>query len=221
MADALLDSLHHLMTSPWIYLALFALAMLDGFFPVVPSESLVITAGAFAAAGQPELLPVIAVSALGAFAGDHISYLIGRGAGGRWARRLRPGSRRRRAFDWAGRAFAQRGGLVLVVARYIPGGRTTVTMTMGSVGYPLRVFSLFGGLAAATWGSYSAVIGFLGGIAFERDPLKGLAAGLGFAFAVTLAVEAVRLARRRRSRSQRPIEEREPAASGAGAATGG
>lgn len=217
MADALLESLDHLMSSPWIYLALFGLAMLDGFFPMAPSESLVITAGAFAASGRPELLPVIAVAASGAFTGDHISYLIGRQAGGRWAGRWRPGGRRRQAYDWARRALARRGGLVLVAARYVPGGRTAVTMTMGSVGYPLRRFSRYDVLAAVTWGSYSGMIGFLGGLAFERDPLKGLAAGLGFALSLTVIVELARFWRsRRRARAvtsvAQPDEEEQPAA---------
>ncbi|TDE15178.1 DedA family protein, partial [Actinomadura sp. 6K520] len=59
-------------SSPWFYLVLFAVAALDGFFPVVPSESLVITAGVYAASGRPELEWVVVAAALGAFTGDHV-----------------------------------------------------------------------------------------------------------------------------------------------------
>ena len=63
--------------SPWGLLALAAVAAVDGFFPVVPSESLVVTAGVFAAAGDQSLALVIAAAALGAFIGDHVSYAVG------------------------------------------------------------------------------------------------------------------------------------------------
>jgi hypothetical protein len=48
-----------------------------------------------------------------------------------------------------------------------------------------RKFSLFDGIAALSWGTYSALVGFIGGAAFEDDPFKGLALGLGLALTVT------------------------------------
>ncbi|WP_327086781.1 DedA family protein [Nonomuraea sp. NBC_01738] len=186
-----MDLLQQVMTSPWLYLALFALAVLDGFFPVVPAETGVITAGVFAATGQTNLALVMVVAAVGAFAGDHISYLIGNKAGGRL--------RERKAFVWARDALAERGGLVLVIARYIPGGRTATTLTMGAVRYPLRSFSFFDAIAAVSWAVYSGLIGFFGGMAFENDPIKGLLLGLGIALSITGVVEGVRFIRKRRA----------------------
>lgn len=195
MTQAILDTLHDAMASPWIYLALFALALLDGFFPVVPAETSVITAGVFAAAtGAPDLPLVIAAAALGAFTGDHVSYAIGRGANSR----LRNGRRSRKTFAWAERVLAERGGLILVVARYIPGGRTACTLTMGAVAYPRRSFALFDAVAALSWALYSGLIGYVGGAAFENDPVKGLLLGLGIAVTITAVVEAVRYLRRSR-----------------------
>lgn len=191
MSHAILDLLQQVMTSPWLYLALFALAVLDGFFPVVPAETGVITAGVFAATGQTNLALVMVVAAVGAFAGDHISYLIGNKAGGRL--------RERKAFVWARDALAERGGLVLVIARYIPGGRTATTLTMGAVRYPLRSFSFFDAIAAVSWAVYSGLIGFFGGMAFENDPIKGLLLGLGIALSITGVVEGVRFIRKRRA----------------------
>ncbi|WP_031158768.1 DedA family protein [Streptosporangium roseum] len=200
MTQAILDTLHNVMTSPWIYPALFALAMLDGFFPVVPAETSVITAGVFAAStGAPNLALVIVVAAVGAFAGDHISYAIGRTTNNR----LRGGRRSGKAFTWAERALAERGGLVLVVARYIPGGRTACTLTMGAVAYPRRSFALFDGLATVSWALYSALIGYVGGAAFENDPIKGLLLGLGIALSITAVAETVRHVRRRRTPGKR------------------
>ncbi|MBF8185857.1 DedA family protein [Nonomuraea sp. K274] len=191
MSHAILNMVQQAMSSPWLYVALFALALLDGFFPIVPAETSVITAGVFAATGETNLALVIVVAALGAFAGDHISYLIGNKTG----RRLRD----KKAFVWARNALAERGGLVLVVARYIPGGRTATTLTMGAVRHPLRSFTFFDAIAAISWGVYSGLIGFFGGMAFENDPIKGLLLGLGIALSVTAIVEIVRWVRKRRA----------------------
>ncbi|MFG2089465.1 MULTISPECIES: DedA family protein [unclassified Spirillospora] len=196
--DAVMGVVDTAVTSPWFYLALFAVAALDAFFPVVPSESMVITAGVYAVSGRPDLVLVVVVAALGAFVGDHVSYLVGRGSGGRVVRGLRPGTRRFAAFGWARRTMAERGGLILVVARYVPGGRTAVTLTMGAVGFRLRSFSLFAAVAAVSWGLYGAVLGYVGGVAFEDDPLKGVVVGIGLALSVTALVEGIRFARRRR-----------------------
>ena len=196
MTDALVQLVEGALNSPWGLLALTAVAAIDGFFPLVPSESLVVTAGVFAAAGDQSLALVIAAAALGAFSGDHVSYAVGRRAGDGLMDRLRAGTRRAAAYGWAVRVLAERGGTVIVVGRYVPGGRTAVTLTAGAVRHPLSSFSLFDGIAAASWATYATLVGYLGGAAFEDEPLKGVVLGLGLALSVAGAVELVRHARR-------------------------
>ncbi|MGC4894461.1 DedA family protein [Micromonospora sp. DT31] len=192
-----LDLLHHTVTSPWVYLLIIAVTAIDAFFPAVPGETVVITAGVFAAGGEPNLVLVIVTAALGALVGDHISYAIGRGGGANRLARLPAGSRRRASSEWARRAVDGRGGMILMTARYVPGGRTAVTLTMGAVRYPLRTFFLYDGLACITWGIYCGLLGYFGGLAFEHNPLTGLLAGVGLSLAVTGLAEAARWARRR------------------------
>jgi len=207
VSDAILHFADELMSSWWIYLALWGFAALDGFFPAIPSETLVVTAGVFAAStGEPNLYAVIVVAALGAFIGDHVSYALGRGAGGRLLDRVKPGTKRHTAVQWARRSLEERGGLVLVVARYVPGGRTAVTLTMGSVRFPLRSFTPFAALAAVSWGAYCTLVGFIGGKAFEDNPLKGVVLGIGLALLVTLVVELVR----HRLRKRKPQAQVDP-----------
>lgn len=198
MPDVILPFVEDVMSSPWIYVVLFAVAAIDGFFPLVPSESSVITAGVFAATGEPSLPLVILAAALGAFAGDQASYGLGRLSGPRLYRRAQPGSRRRAALDRARGALDVRGGVIIIVSRYFPGARTAVTLMAGAVDYRWRRFAAFGTVAALTWGTYSAFVGYLGGVAFENDPLKGLLLGFGLAAAVTLAAELGRHLYRRR-----------------------
>jgi membrane-associated protein len=173
---------------------------------VVPAETAVITAGVFAAGGQPDLLPLIAVAAVGAFVGDHISYALGSAAGDRFPER----AGRARATGWARTAIAERGGVILVIARYIPGGRTAVTLSMGAVGFPRARFAAFDAVAV-TWAIYSALIGYLGGETFEGDPLRGLLFGLTLAASVTVMVEIVRYAGKRAARRRSVSSPVDPA----------
>ena len=220
MTDAIVPFVESLMSSHWVYAVLFAVAAIDGCFPLVPSESSVITAGVFAATGEPVLPLVILSAALGAFAGDQLSYRVGRLAGPRLYGRSLPRSRRRAGFDRARDALAERGGVIIVVARYFPGARTAVTLTAGAVEYRWRRFAGFGAVAAGTWGTYSALVGYVGGVAFEQDPLKGLLLGFGLAGAVTAAAELARHLRRRRHGGASPNGVLAVPASRSGAASG-
>ncbi len=192
MTDALLPLVESVVLSPWLYAVLFALAAVDGFFPIVPSETSVIAAGVFAAAGDSSIPLVIVAAALGAFAGDQIAYAVGRRTGPRFLLRARKGSRRGAAIGRAQRALDVRGGTIIIASRYFPGARTAVSMTAGAVGYEWRRFTSFGLVAAVTWATYAALVGFVGGAAFEHDVVMALLLGLGLAAAVTAATELVR-----------------------------
>lgn len=184
--------------SPWTYAYLFAVAAIDAFFPVVPSETSVIAAGVLAASGDLVLPLVILLAACGAILGDNISYFIGRTVGHRVAERFFSGERRKR-LDQAERQLAQRGGYLILVARFIPGGRTAVTLAAGTLEFPWRRFIAWDVAAGIIWASYAALLGYFGGRTFEESPLKGLALAFGIAVAVTAIVEVVRWVRRRRT----------------------
>jgi membrane-associated protein len=186
------------MTSPMLYPVVFVFSALDAFFPIVPSEGAVIAAGVFAASlGTPNLPLVMAVAAAGAFLGDHISYRIGRSFLGPKVIRRFP--KLQKAVDTVGRQLDKRGGSLILSSRFIPGGRTAVTLACGTTGYPLHRFTPATAVAAGLWAIYCGLIGFVGGSAFAANPLLGLVVGLGLSFAITAAVEVVRHVRRRRS----------------------
>ena len=198
MTDRFTEILDNAVGSPWVYVALFAFAMIDAFFPIVPSETLVISAGVFAASGEPNLVGIIVCAAAGAFAGDHVSYFIGRFAGGKWLDGAGEETRRSRLVTKGRHLLDERGAPIIIACRYIPGARTAVTLTSGATRFALAKFSFFDGVAAITWATYSAMIGYLGGQAFEEQPLKGLGLGLGIALGVSLLLEVVRHQRAKR-----------------------
>lgn len=192
MAGNILDALHQAISSPWIYLLLFALAAVDSFFPVIPGEAALVTVAVFAASGEASVALTIVAGAAGAFAGDHISYLIGRGAVGRLRERFLRHSRSRAAYEWAEATLAARGGQVLLASRYVPGVRTATTITMGTVRYRLSRFTLWDLAAASFWATGWSLVGYFGGATFGNNPLKGLAFGLGLALALMVAGEGAR-----------------------------
>lgn len=197
------SSFVHAVSGSWAYPAVFAVALLDAFFPVVPSETVVITAGVLAADGRLDIVVVMALASLGAFLGDQVSYGLGRYVGFRIVERFLSSPRARERLHWAEVQLRRRGPYLIVVGRFVPGGRTAVTFCCGLLEWRWRRFVLFDGLAALVWGVYASLLGYVGGTAFEKQPLKGLLVAFAFAVAVGVAVEVVRHLRGRRRAGRR------------------
>ena len=186
--------------SDWSYLIVFAVAMIDAFFPIVPSEATAIAAGVVAGTGGLSVEIVILAAALGAIAGDNICFALGHFFGGRVERRFFAGEKSQKRLQWARKTLDQRGGYLIVVSRFIPGGRTVTTFTAGFVEtFPWRRFLFFDAIAGLIWGSYTVLLGYFGGKTFEEEPWKGLLVAFGVALAVTVLVEVGRHLRARRS----------------------
>ena len=177
--------------SPWVLVVLYAFATIDGFFPPVPSESVVIALTSLSVStGSPVLWPVMLVAALGAFTGDQIAFQIGRKVPIRGLRMFR-GRRGRAVLDWAERALRDRGAAFIFAARYIPIGRVAVNMTAGALGFRRRRFVLLTGIAAVTWAGYSTLIGIGTGAALGHSPLVGVLVGVVGGFVIGMAVDWV------------------------------
>lgn len=183
----------------WSYPVIFLVSMLDAFLPVVPSESIVITAGVLAGTGDLSLPLVIVCASAGAFVGDNISYGLGTWFGEHTVKRLFRHERAHRAFDWAEHQLVLRGFYLIVIARFVPGGRTAVTFASGYThGMTYRRFVVADACAAVIWGSYAALLGYVGGKQFEEAPWKGLLLAFAVALGLAGAVEGVRWLRHRR-----------------------
>jgi membrane-associated protein len=182
--------------SPWTYAFIFLISALDVVFPVVPSETSVILAGVLASSGDLVLFAVILVAAAGAILGDNLSYWIGRKAGPWIVRRFFTGERQKR-IDWAEKQVEERGGYFILVGRFIPGGRTAITLACGLLEMRWRKFIVWDVAAGLMWASYAALLGYFGGRAFEESPLKGFAVAFAVALALTGAIELYRWLKKR------------------------
>jgi membrane protein DedA with SNARE-associated domain len=177
--------------SPWVYLVVFVVCFVDGFFPPVPSETVVVGAATISVAtGQPQLLLLIGAAAAGAVLGDNAAYQLGRMLGTdrfRWMRAKRVAA----AVVWARRGLDSRGALLIFSARYIPVGRIAVNMTAGATGYPIRRFLPLSIAAGVTWATYSALFGIVAGQWLHDQPLLAIVIAIVFATAVGALVDLV------------------------------
>lgn len=189
----------------WYFLAIvFAIAFLDSVVPVVPSETMVIIGGVAAGLGDQPLLGVIACGAVGAFLGDNTAYVIGDRLSARITRWASKNMKRQARFDWAAEQIRSRGGLLLITARFIPGGRTVLTLSCGITRQPRRWFVVWIAIATIIWATYAASLGYFGGKAFEDNHTAAFFVAFGTAVSVTVVIEIVRHLRARSKAKPEP-----------------
>ena len=193
-----LSQLH--VDSPLSYAIAISIPALDAIFPVVPSETAVVALGVTTAGSRdPRIAILLVLAALGAFLGDNVSYLLGRHFEGRVDRRFFSGSKGEARRAWAERSISRFGGRLIVACRFVPGGRTAVTLTCGLIGYRRRSFVYATAVAAAIWASYAFFIGRLGGKAFENRPWEGFLLAFGGVTVISLLIEIARRVLHRRN----------------------
>lgn len=190
----------------WFLLVILVIAFFDSVIPVVPSETCVIIGGVAAAGGHQVLPLVIGCAAIGAFLGDNLACQVGRFASGWFERRAERRPKFGKRLDWASTQIHDRGGLLLITARFIPGGRTILTLSCGVTRQPLPWFVAWIAPAAVIWGTYAALLGYVGGSAFEDNHTAAFLLAFAGALGVTIITEVVRFALHRRRRASRPAE---------------
>lgn len=192
MVNDLLDTLESISSSPWFYVAIFTVAFLDSILPVVPGETTVILGGIAAGQGDLSIAIVIACGAIGAFAGDTTAYAIGRRASGPLQRTLLSSEKSQDRLAAAARQLQKRGGPLLITARFIPGGRTAITLSSGITERPYRWFGRWIAVAGVVWACYAAGLGYFAGNQFKDDHTTAFLVAFGTALAATGLIELVR-----------------------------
>lgn len=176
----------------WFLLIIFGVAYFDSVVPIVPSESMVIIGGVAAGQGEQSWALVIIAAAVGAFLGDNSAYVLGYRMRGFIVRHAARHPRRQRQLDWASEQIRFRGGMLLITARFIPGGRTALTVSSGITHQPRRWFVSWIALAVTIWAGYATLLGYFGGRAFRDDHTKAFLVAFGAALAMTVLLEVWR-----------------------------
>lgn len=177
--------------SPWIYAALFLLVVADAFLVVLPSETLVVALGALAAAGgQPSVLLLVPVAAVGALVGDSLCYLIGTRLGvDRWAWQRR--GRVAAALARARATVLSRPAVLIFTARYIPYARIAVNLSAGAAGLPVRRFLPLAAAAGTAWAIYNVAVGAAFGTALPGNPVLAIVLSVAVAVVLGITVDLV------------------------------
>lgn len=203
--DSLFDQLQDVSTSPWFYAIIFGIAFLDSVVPVVPSETAVILGGIAAGQGELNVGFVIAVGAVGAMLGDNLAYSIGHRFSTRIQAWYMRKPKRAKQLAWATHQLRTRGGSLLLTARFVPGGRTVITITSGITRQKRLKFAFFVALACAVWASYGAGLGYFFGNQFKDDHTKAFLIAFGTALGFTFLLEIVRHIGRKRKAADEPV----------------
>lgn len=181
----------------WIYPLITLCCLIDGVFPPVPSEIMVVAAASLAATvGEPNLVIVMLCAALGAAAGDITAYAIGRYCGvARLRRRPKIGA----MLDSAADGLSRRTAATLLTARFVPVGRIVANFGAGAFKLPLRRFVPVVAFSAVCWSVYTTVIGISVGPWLSGRPILAVGIAIALSLVVGFAIDVISTRIRRRS----------------------
>ncbi|MET8678254.1 VTT domain-containing protein [Streptomyces sp. NPDC004647] len=203
----MLESLGSLTVTPWIYVIVALSVLLDVFVPVLPSGVLVIAAATTAAgtrtaagavgaasAGSsevPDMLVLVLCAATASCVGDLVAYRLAWRGGDRLSRAIARSRRLTAAQDRLGAALLRGGGMLVLIARFAPAGRSVVSLGAGAMHRRAAEFLPWSALAGLAWAGYSVSLGYFGGqwlgatwLGTAVSVLALFAAGAGAAYAL-------------------------------------
>jgi membrane-associated protein len=185
------------MRSSWLLPLLVVMIAVDAPFPVLPSETILMSAAttAFGGGDVGMILGLFVAALAGSVLGDAVVFSLGR-----CSHRLvsRTVDTEHEVAAWVRRHMLRRPGIALVGARFVPGGRLLSTAAAGRFGLPVRRFLPWTIASSAAWSVYMLLVGLALGPVTGGDPLLSLCAGV--AMAVCTAAGFALLARARRNR---------------------
>jgi membrane-associated protein len=189
---------HVTQLSGWVaYLVIAALvfgetAVFVGFF--LPGEIAVILGGVLASRGHLSLPLLMVIVALAGIAGPFVGYEIGKRMGDRiFASRAL--SRVRGGTDKARTVLSNRGGLAVLLGRFVAIVRAIMPAAAGAAAVRYRTFALYNVIGGLIWGVGYCALGYLAGSAYavvERRVGTGLAVAVGVIVVAGVAAWAVR-----------------------------
>jgi len=188
------------------YVAVFLLMLAESACIPIPSEVIMLFAGALAAGAYPgvhlSLAGVVLAGVLGNVAGSYIAWGAGRYAGQaavrRWGRRFGVrGHDIDRAVAW----FDRHGSSAVLFGRVVPVVRTFISLPAGFAGMPAGRFGLFTTLGCIPWTAALGIAGYALGANWQHiaNDFHGPTYAIAGIVVVGLAVAMVLHFRRRRA----------------------
>jgi len=187
----------------WTYLAVGVMAYLEtGAFIglIAPGETTVIVGGLVAGQGEISLMVLIAIVWTCAVLGDVTSYTLGRRLGREFM--VKHGARVKiteARLEQVEAFFEKRGGMTILVGRFIGLVRAIAPFIAGASKMPLRKFLPYDVLGAGLWATTFCVLGYVFWRSFDQLTTWVSRGLFGFGLAVAIVVAVVFLIRVQRS----------------------
>jgi membrane-associated protein len=134
----------------------------------LPGDSLLVTAGFYAAGGKLSIFTLNLLLIPAAILGDATSYWLGKKSGPRIFNRPRSRFFRPEHVEKAQAFYDKHGGKAIIIARFMPLVRTFVPVVAGVAGMPYRRFATFNIVGGAAWVSSMTLIGYFLGTVFPE-----------------------------------------------------
>jgi membrane-associated protein len=152
-----------------IVLIVFAeTGLLIGFF--LPGDSLLVTAGVFAATGHPNIVTLLVLVTLAAIVGDQVGYYIGYRAGPMIFRREDSMFFKRAHLLRAHAFYEKHGGKTIILARFMPIIRTFAPVVAGVGTMEYRQFVTYNVIGGFAWVWSMSLLGYgLGSVIPDID----------------------------------------------------
>jgi membrane protein DedA with SNARE-associated domain len=156
----------------WGYFGIFLLMVLENVVPPVPSELIMSLGGIAAGQGKMDFLLLVLVGTSGCAVGNLFWWEIGRRFG---YERLKPAIERWGRWltlEWQDietlrRFFDRWGGITVFVFRFMPIGRTVISIPAGLLHMPFWRFVLYTTAGSAVWNTILVGVGYWLGTNFE------------------------------------------------------
>lgn len=132
-----------------------------GFF--LPGDSLLVTAGIFAASGHLSLTWLLVLASICAVVGDQVGYLIGRSAGHALYKRDDSMFFKKKHLQKAHDFYEKYGGKTIVIARFVPIVRTFAPAVAGAAEMNYRRFVSFNVFGGILWVCSTVLLGYFMG----------------------------------------------------------
>jgi membrane-associated protein len=169
-----------------IYVILFAVIFIETglvAMPFLPGDSLLFTAGLFAASGELNLILLLVLLFVAAVLGDNCNYWIGRKIGLRIFNLTIKGKSlvNKKYLDQTEVFFEKNGVKAIIMARFVPFVRTFAPFAAGVGRMNYRTFFLFDFLGGFLWIFSLTMAGYmLGGITWIREHIDLVCLGIVF-----------------------------------------
>jgi membrane-associated protein len=174
--------------------------LLIGFF--LPGDTLLFTAGFFAAQGQLPLAGVLAVIFAASVLGDNVGYMIGKKTGPKLFTKKDGLIFRQKYIQRAEAFYEKHGGKTIIIARYVPVVRTFAPLVAGVGNMDRKKFVLYNLVGAALWTGSIVMLGYwLGSLIDPKVMERWILVAVSAAMLITLGPTLYHVLREERLRA--------------------